>query len=61
MLGVSYAATTNGYRVAVAWQGMAPTVAPTAGDANATCGKNLYGTEAQRREVNMTVRIANLT
>ena len=58
---VSYDATTNSYRVAVAWQGMAPTVAPTAGDAAATCGKNLYGSEAQRREVNMVVRIANLT
>ena len=62
---VSYDATTNSYRVAVAWQGMAPTVAPTAGDAAATCAKGLYGSgatgEAQRREVNMVVRIANLT
>ena len=58
---VSYDATTNSYRVAVAWQGMAPTVAPTAGDASATCGKDLYGTEPQRREVSVTVRIAILT
>jgi type IV pilus assembly protein PilV len=58
---VSYDAVTNSYRVAVAWQGMAPTVAPTAADAAATCGKNLYGSEPQRREVNVTVRIANLT
>jgi type IV pilus assembly protein PilV len=58
---ISYDATTNSYRVAVAWQGMAPTVAPTAGDAAATCGKSLYGSEAQRREVNVVVRIANLT
>jgi type IV pilus assembly protein PilV len=58
---VSYDATTNSYRVAVAWQGMAPTVAPTAGDASATCGKNLYGSEPQRREVSVTVRIAILT
>jgi hypothetical protein len=40
---------------------MAPTVAPTAGDANATCGKNLYGSEPQRREVSVIVRIAILT
>lgn len=58
---VSYDATTNSYRVAVAWQGMAPTVAPTAGDAAATCGKNQYGSEPQRREVSVIVRIAILT
>lgn len=57
---ISYDATTNTYRVAVAWQGMAATVAPTAGDATATCGKNLYGSEPQRREVSTLVRIANL-
>jgi len=48
----------NAYRVAVAWQGMAATVAPIA---PATCGLNQYGPEAQRREVSVTVRIANLT
>lgn len=58
---ISYDATTNSYRVAVAWQGMAATVAPTAGDAAATCGKNLYGNDAQRREVSVTIRIASLT
>lgn len=58
---ISYTAATNSYRVAVAWQGMAATVAPTAGDATATCGLNLYGADAQRREVSTTVRIANLT
>ena len=26
----------------------------------ATCGKDLYGAEAQRREVSVTIRIANL-
>jgi len=57
---VSFDAPTNSYRVAVAWQGMAATVAPTAGDAAATCSKNLYGTETQRREVSVTVRIASL-
>ncbi|MDH3319246.1 MAG: type IV pilus modification protein PilV [Betaproteobacteria bacterium] len=58
---VSFDAATNSYRVAVAWQGSAATVAPTAGDAAATCGKNLYGSDAQRREVSVTVRIATLT
>jgi type IV pilus assembly protein PilV len=58
---VSFDAATNSYRVAVAWQGTAPTVAPTAGDPAATCGKDLYGPDTQRREISVTVRIANLT
>ena len=58
---ITYIAATNSYRVAVAWQGMAATVAPTAGDIAATCAKGLYGTDTQRREVSVTVRIANLT
>jgi len=60
---VTYDATTNSYRVAVAWQGMAATVAPTAADAAATCGQNAYGGasgEPLRREINTIVRIANL-
>ncbi|HEX9432387.1 MAG TPA: type IV pilus modification protein PilV [Burkholderiales bacterium] len=58
---ITFNATTNAYRVAVAWQGMAATVAPTAGDSAATCGKDQYGAEAQRREVSVTIRIASLT
>jgi type IV pilus assembly protein PilV len=58
---VTYTAATNSYRVGVAWQGFANTVAPTAGDAAAVCGQNLYGNENQRREVSVTVRIAGLT
>lgn len=58
---ITYDAATNSYRVAVAWQGMAATVAPTAADAAATCGLNQYGSDAQRREVSVTVRIASLT
>lgn len=58
---ISFDVTTNRYRVAVAWQGMASTVAPTAGDASATCGKDLYGAETQRREVSITIMIASLT
>jgi type IV pilus assembly protein PilV len=57
---VTYDATTNSYRVGVAWQGMAATVAPTAADAGATCALNQYGPEAQRRQVSVVVRIANL-
>jgi type IV pilus assembly protein PilV len=58
---ITYSAATNSYRIAVAWQGMAATVAPTAGDAAATCGLNQYGADTQRREVSVTVRIATLT
>lgn len=58
---ISFDSTTNRYRISVTWQGMAATVAPTAGDALATCGKDLYGAEAQRREVNVTLMIASLT
>ncbi|HEY5789927.1 MAG TPA: type IV pilus modification protein PilV [Gammaproteobacteria bacterium] len=58
---ITYTAATNSYRISVAWQGMAQTVAPTAGDASATCGLNLYGAETQRREVSTTIRIASLT
>ena len=55
-------AATETYRVAVAWQGIAPTIAPDdpALDPAATCGKNLYGDEKLRREVSTRVRIANL-
>lgn len=58
---ISFDTTTNRYRISVAWQGMAATVAPTAGDTLATCGKDLYGAEAQRREVNVTLIIATLS
>ena len=53
-------AVTGDFRVAVAWQGMTATVAPTAVDPNATCGLNQYGNEALRREVSVTFRFANL-
>jgi type IV pilus assembly protein PilV len=57
---ITFDSTTNSYRVAVAWQGMAPTVAPTAGDSTATCAKDQYGAETQRREVSIIVRFASL-
>lgn len=57
---VSYDAATLQYRVAVAWQGLVPTVAPTVANAAATCGLNQYGNDAQRREVSATLMIAVL-
>jgi len=57
---VTYQPASGNYRVAVAWQGMSATIAPTAVDANATCGLNQYGNEALRRELSVTLRIANL-
>jgi type IV pilus assembly protein PilV len=59
---VSYNSATGVYRVAVAWQGMATTISPASVDSTATCGQNLYGTsDALRREVGVTFRIASLT
>lgn len=54
---VSYDATADLYMVTVVWQGLGKTSAPPVGQ---NCGKNLYGDEAQRRAVSLTVRIANL-
>ena len=57
---VTYDAATLQYRVAVAWQGLVPTVAPTVANAAATCGLNQYGNDAQRREVSASLMIAVL-
>lgn len=54
---VSYNATTGVYLISVAWQGLGKTLAPGAG---LGCGKGLYGDEAQRRVVSMTLQVANL-
>lgn len=48
---------TGIYTVQVAWQGIAATANPPAG---LTCGQNLYPSEAQRRVVAATLRIADL-
>ncbi len=53
---IDYDATTNLYRVTVAWQGLGKTFAPV----GANCGQGLYGDETLRRTVSLTVRIANL-
>ncbi len=44
--------------VTVAWQGLAPTIAPPASIA---CGQNLYPTETQRRAAYTTLRVGALT
>lgn len=54
---VSYDSTSGVYTASVAWQGLGKTAAPPAG---LTCGKNLYGDEAQRRVVSATLRIGVL-
>jgi len=45
----------NQYLVIVAWQGLAPTVAP-----GTDCGKNRYGAEARRRSVIVPVHLPAL-
>jgi type IV pilus assembly protein PilV len=57
---VSFDAATNLYRVAVAWQGMTPTISPVNVDATANCGVLQYGNDAGRREIGVRFRIANL-
>ena len=59
--------STFTYTVAVAWQGLANTVAPSVPAASpagmtaaVACGQGLYGNEARRRIVWTTVTIANL-
>lgn len=52
---VSFDPVTDIYTVAVAWQGMMPTMAP----AN-PCANGLYGPDTNRRVVTTNFRIANL-
>lgn len=60
MIGARGCITSNNagdsFFIAVVWQGVNETVAPTD-----SCGQNLYGSEALRRVLNTTVRIADLT
>jgi type IV pilus assembly protein PilV len=48
-------AGTGIYTLAVSWQGMADTFAPTV-----ACGKSLYGSETKRRTVWVSMRLATL-
>lgn len=52
---VNFDAATQAYRVIVSWQGRTETFAPVV-----ACGNGLYGDEAQRRAVWMTLRVADL-
>jgi len=52
---ISFDAVTDMYTVAIAWQGMMPTMAP----AN-PCASGLYGADTNRRVVTASFRIANL-
>jgi type IV pilus assembly protein PilV len=52
---ISFDPATNLYTVAVAWQGMMPTMAP----AN-PCASGLYGADTKRRVVTTSFRIARL-
>jgi type IV pilus assembly protein PilV len=52
---IIFNAVTTTYTVAVAWQGVAETQAPTI-----ACGNNAYGTEARRRVVWTTFKPATL-
>lgn len=55
-------AGTGIYTIAVAWQGLGDTFAPSTSTSPAmNCGKNLYGTETKRRVVSLTLRTASLT
>lgn len=45
------------YRVSVVWQGNGKTVAPS----GVTCASGLYGDDAQRRAVTVSLQIANLS
>ena len=56
----SFDPVANTYQVSVAWQGTSATVAPTAIDPTFVCGLGLYGPEAQRRLVSLTLSIATL-
>lgn len=50
--------STGMYQITVTWQGNSKTVAPPV---SVSCGKNLYGDDAQRRAVIVPIQIANLT
>ncbi len=53
---VSYDVTTDSYTVIVAWQGLGRTFAPL----GQPCGRGQYGDETMRRQVSLSIRIANL-
>lgn len=55
-------AGSNVYLIAVSWQGLTPTAAPTLADGSAfTCGNGLYGDEKLHRVITTKVRIGALS
>jgi type IV pilus assembly protein PilV len=62
---IGFDSGSQSYTVAVTWQGNSATFSPatwtTAPDAAKYCGKDLYGSETQRRVVWTTLIIANLS
>ena len=54
---VSYDVATDTYSVTVTWQGLGPTSAPPD---EVRCAVGLYGDDAQRRALTLTMRIADL-
>ena len=54
---VAFDAATQTYSITVAWQGLSRTAAP---DASVPCAQGLYGDDAQRRVVVLTMQIANI-
>ena len=54
---VSYDVASDAYSVTVTWQGLGPTSAPPD---EIRCAVGLYGDDAQRRAVTLSMRIADL-
>jgi type IV pilus assembly protein PilV len=54
---VSYDAASDTYSVTVTWQGLGPTAAPPD---EIRCGRGLYGDDAQRRALTLSMQIADL-
>lgn len=54
--------TTYVYRIAVAWQGLTPTAAPTLSDGSVfPCGDGVFGNEKLHRVVTVKVQIGNIS
>ncbi|HEU5284712.1 MAG TPA: type IV pilus modification protein PilV [Burkholderiales bacterium] len=54
---VTFDAASETYSVTVAWQGLGPTAAPPD---EIRCGRGLYGDDAQRRAVTLSMQVADL-
>ena len=54
---VSFDAGTQAFTVTVVWQGLSETAAPPD---SIPCGKGLYGNDAQRRAVTVSLQFANI-